>query len=143
MRFLLAVFLFASSTAQASWFQEYCNTGEGTVKVSQGHNENQISVTTRTWNNGTLKDRRTVLPNATLEVSSSKELENESKKYCSPDGSGGMITWTNVNYKKVQISNQDGALFSKNIVGVSEDRRFVKAFLICELNGNSESPCTP
>lgn len=131
--------LLVGTSVQASSYQEFCSNGEGTVKLTQGHIYNEISVTERIRNEGQFLDKRVVLPDADVLILKAELLEQEKSNPCDDDF--GIIYWREVVYKKIRITNPDGSLFSQNIVGVSRDKRFVEASVICEAFGNSIYGC--
>lgn len=130
--------------AQASWYEENCSNAEGTVKLAMGHNENFTAVTERVYDQGYSTD--TVIKDEAgdieFEFSGEKQLERTSSDSCLPGTEYGFASWRKVTYRIVTLKKANGGLFSKSTVGVSEDLKTVKASLLCELNGNSESICT-
>ena len=140
---LFAAVVALSSEASASWYQEYCSNGEGTVKLSTGHNDNIATGTIRDWSGGNLvvqtldlSDRDTYVMTVTQE----KELSKQSGRSC---GSGGEGVWSSrtVNYRRVAFKKADGSLFPANTVGVSRDQKSIQADLICEMEMSGMMPC--
>lgn len=132
--------LLGSTPLQASSFQEYCSNAMATVKVARGHIANEISVTERIakdW--GAFIDQKLVLPDAYVGVMESKQLEENKDTVC--DGKWGVFYWRDVFYKKIRVVQLDGSLFPSNVLGVSKDKTYVEATVICEEHGNSETMC--
>ncbi len=129
---------------KASFFQIYCSNGEGTVKTSDGHIENQITLTERLWDqHGHQTDTPFVFNQGDLVVTKSSEisLEKSLEEHCAPGDEYGWTGWREITAHKISISMPNGAEFSKKFIGLSEDRRSVNAYLICEDFGNSEMAC--
>ena len=132
-----------SLTANASYFQEHCSNAARTVAVSSGHSKNQVALTEQIDGD----DGRSVKPvlldfhDVAVDDVETRELEQESKKFCHKDRAEGYATWRTLAYKKAVIRKHDGSSFSKDIIGVSEDGKSITASLICEVQGNSETLC--
>lgn len=140
---LFAATIALSSQASASWYQEYCSNGEGTTRVSSGHNDNTTTLTVRVWSNSGLSESTLDLStaeNIDMQVTNEKELSKESTQSCGTSGHG-MWSGRTVNYRRVTFTKTDGGLFPKGTVGISKDRKSVQADLICEIQMNSETLC--
>jgi hypothetical protein len=130
---------FLATPIQASSFQEYCSNAMGTVKVARGHMVNEVSVTERVAKDWAFVDQRVILPDAFVGVVEAKQLEESKDTVC--DGKWGVFYWREVFFKKIRLVQQDGSLFSGNVLGVSKDKSYVDATVICEEHGNSEVIC--
>ena len=126
MRYLAAFFmLLLSINVKASFVQEYCSNGEGTVMTASGHNNNFVQVTERFFNHGNPLETKIKLRRGNLAINKTNSTEIariNTSKWC----------WQDISTKQISISKNDGTTFSKNIVGVSEDKKSVNAFIICE-----------
>ena len=142
---ILVSLVLVGMSAQASWFQEYCTSADGTTKMAQGHDENYIQLTERSYDQDWNKKEKIVRDeNGTLNYSnvSEQELEKEFQSGCREGGGGtGLSSWRQVYYRKVQITKADNSMFSQDTVGVSSDLTTVTASMICENLGSSEVIC--
>jgi hypothetical protein len=132
-------FLWIATNVQASSFQEYCSNGAATVKIARGHIENEVSVTQRVKKEWSFVNQKVILPSPLILVKEVKQLEEHRDTVCT--GEWGVFYWRDVFYKRIQILQEDGSLFAPNTLGVSKDKRFVEASVICEEQGNSEVNC--
>lgn len=137
---ILASLLILGLQANASWFQEHCSNGEGTVKMADGHDDFLTQVTEREWKDGGY-ETKLVTEGLTVETVRETKIVEESSNSCDPKEGFGWASWHNVNHREIVIRKEDGSLFSRNTVGVSDDLKTVRAQVICELWGNSESAC--
>jgi hypothetical protein len=141
---MLATIVFAGMSAQASWYQESCSNGEGTVKLAHGHNDNFISYTTRVYDgNGGVEENivRDESGDLRFEIVEEKELAKESHQSCDGTNQIGFGTWKNVTYRRVKITKADGSAFNENTLELSQDKQSIVTSMICEENGNSEILC--
>lgn len=140
MKYVILGLILVSSNAQASWFQDYCSNAEGTVRIAQGHNENEIKVTaSKILKDGTVQRQPVILEDAFVTPIEVKELETESNQTCTSQW--GSSTWRNLRYQIIRIERPEGPVFSQDIIGVSADGRSIEAKVICEEKGNSEIFC--
>lgn len=141
MKHILLSLLFVSSAAQASWYQEYCSTADGSTRIAHGHNENEITVTQYTYaKDGTSTKASLVLADSQFDFSDTKILEETANTNCKT--AWGFSTWKNVRYHKVKITKADGTAFPAGIVGLTSDGLSIQASVLCEENGNSEAFCS-
>lgn len=131
--------------ARASFFQEYCSSAETTVKMSSGHIENKLQVTERKYLNGGHLDRVRPLDQQEFEVSVVKETEllKEMNHSCPAGSQVGWTAWHQIHAREIEIRRRDGGLIDSDVVGVTPDRRQIKATLLCEMRGNGQRPCSP
>lgn len=142
---LMFALLVLGSNASASWFQENCSNAQGTVKTASGHNDNSITLTESTFT----ADGREISKKIDVDLSSvvqvaSSEKELFSKVQSGKCQSGDSSTFygsQKVTYQRLVLRQVDDRLFSKNIVGVSKDRKTVTAHLICDRQVANEMPC--
>lgn len=132
-----------NSVAQASWFQEHCSNGEGTLKMGMGHNENYVRYTERTYASEGMKEtiRRDDEGGLRYDIVKETPLDSSSHQACLPNEDFGYGTWRAVKYRQVVIRHEDGKPFSKDAVGVSKDLMTLTADVVCEHNGNSQIYC--
>ena len=140
---ILFSLLFSSLGAKASYFQNYCGNAEGTVRVADGHDENYFMLTERVWGDHGVSEKQIKYIDYELSEKSSKsiEIENSFENSCKDGDETGYGSWKVVTSKVVTVYKVDGSLFSEDIVGVSEDRKTVSAYVICEENGSSMVLC--
>lgn len=131
--------LCCAAPIQASSFQEYCSNATATVRVARGHIVNEVSVTERIPKDWAFVDQKVILPDAFVGVVEAKQLEENKETVC--DGKWGVFYWKEVFFKKIRLVQLDGSLFSSNVLGVSKDKTYVDANVICEVHGNSEVMC--
>ena len=138
---ILIGLMFAGSLANASWFQNNCSNGAGTVKLADGHDDFYIRLTEQKWENDQIKE--TILEDERFQAEYSNEVvvHESSESSCNQEQGWGFATWYNVKQMTVTITKSDGSLFTEHTLGVSQDRKSVKAFMICEEFGNSEAVC--
>ncbi|RYZ82323.1 MAG: hypothetical protein EOP04_22260, partial [Proteobacteria bacterium] len=69
MRKILCGLLLFSSSAHASWLQEYCSNAEGTVKLASGHDKNYVELTSKTYGvYGMITVKPVIIENARFDV---------------------------------------------------------------------------
>ena len=139
---LCSAALLAASQAQASWFQTYCSTADGTLAQATGHSEWYFNATQRTWDTTGRVDTKLALEGVDTVSSAEQTLVQESGTSCQPGDEYGVGTWRSVTYAKVRVTKTDGSLFPENVVGVTDDRTAIEASWLCETNGNSMMPCS-
>ena len=128
-------------SANASYYQSFCSNGEGTVKIAEGHNTDFKRLTERKWNgDGTYTDTL-VEGGMRHEFTDDKEMHSETKTSCGDGDEYGLAFWVMTIARKVTIVREDGSLFSKDTIGVSEDLKSVHAYVICQEEGNSDYLC--
>lgn len=132
-----------AESAQASWWQTYCRNGEGTTLWSEGHDENKTWVTYRSTGGNARIDKKIEVLNPNIRSVSETQLKYEDGNSCKPGDEYGTGWAHNVSYKEVRIYRGSGKPFSDQIVGVSADKMYVTAHLICESNLKDEIPCGP
>jgi len=144
---LATALIIGTTTAHASFYQDYCSNAEGSTKTSEGHVSNNISVTERSYNQATgqiinnvveLGDQKakvTVEENMTI-----SELD-ESEGCDTTNPSSGFYSVTTTSIERVTITKLDGSKFSKNTLGVSDNLMAVETTLICEKQISSEAYC--
>jgi hypothetical protein len=136
--------LVISTSAQASWYQTFCSNAEGTTRTANGHNQNFTQLTKREWTNRgpvetIIRDEENKL--RVEQVGEQKSIVNEQKQSCRKPGMGGVWNSHNVSAGKYKITNDDGSLFDKDIVGVSEDLKSVEVEFICQADMNGLIMC--
>ena len=139
MKNFLFWLLVSSTSGQASSFQEYCSNASATVKVARGHISNEVSVTERIPKDWAFIDQKLVLDDAFVGVEESRQIDESKDTVC--EGKWGVYYWRHVFYKKIRVVRPDGSPFSGNVIGVSPDKSYVEATVICEEFGNSEVMC--
>lgn len=141
--FLVIAVTLVSLGARASWFQEYCSNGEGTLRIAQGHNESFIEYTIREYGPEGVRESRVRDEQGDLrwDASAEQDLVRESHQGCVPGQSFGFGSWKTVTYQRKVIRRADGQKFPKDAVGVSEDGLTLTADMICQNDGNSEILC--
>jgi|GEM_PF-6516048 len=133
-----------TTAAQASYFQINCSNADGTIMTGSGHGHNFVQLTKYSSDqNGSKQEtirfeRGTVQKQDTLKT---VKLLEESKQSCRKPGEGGYASHHAVSASVVTFMNADGSLFDGNVMGVSKDRKTVKAELICETNVNNIILC--
>lgn len=145
-----AIFVFSTLIltfhARASWFQTYCSNGESTIQIARGHDENFVSLTKKRWDRKSRTYIKTIvqLDLSTIKYSDSQvtALEETSNFSCYKNGVEGLATWKQVTAQNVAIAKRDGTSFMEDMPGISQDKRSINAFVICEHNGNGEGPCS-
>lgn len=135
-----AAFL-AASQAQASWFQSYCTSADGTLTQASGHNELYFHATQRTWDTSGRVDVKLPLEGVQTVASDVTTLIQETTDSCKPGDQYGVASWHNVTFSRVRITNDDGSLFPENVVGATSDRTAIETTWLCEHKGNSLGPC--
>jgi len=132
-----------SNAAQASWYQGFCSNAEGTIKTANGHSANFIQLTKRAWIGGKMTETVIRDEERGIRVSEAKKTEilNKSEESCDSNGGSGIFENRTVYFSQAKLVNQDGSLFDKNIVGVSQDLKSVDAILLCETNINGLTMC--
>jgi hypothetical protein len=138
-RFCFGFLLASSSSVQASSFQEYCSNAMATVKIARGHIVNEVSVTERVQKGWAFVDQRILLPDAYVSVEDVRQLDEKKETVC--QGQWGVFYWRDVYYKRIRVIQPDGSLFSPHVLGVSQDKTYIEATVICEEHGNSEVIC--
>lgn len=141
---IIATVLVTTLSANASFFQNYCSNAQGTTTTADGHAEFYTKVTSRTWDNGNQIDKVIELDLDKVDLSTFDEVKisEQISKYCEPGSSSGYVSWEYVITKKVILTNRDGSLFSKDIVGVSDDQKTISTMVICTEEGNSRTDCS-
>jgi hypothetical protein len=133
-----------TTAAQASYFQVNCSNADGSIMTGSGHSENFVQLTKYTHDdNGPKKiiirfEDGKVFHQDTIK---SVSLIDESKQVCRKPGEGGFASRHSVSASIVTFVNADGSLFDEEIMGVSQDRKTVKAELLCETNMNAMILC--
>lgn len=139
---VLPISIFLSVSANASFFQTYCSNAEGTVKWSQGHNDNTLVITKRSWEGGNLSEETLTVPQweITYKVNEEKDILSEASSNCPADSDWGVAKWRTVKWQAVELKRQDGSPFHSDVVGVNSQGA-INTILICEEKGNSQSYC--
>jgi len=142
-KLILVAIVAASFSAQASFYQENCSNGAATIKLNNGHVQNGIILTERSYGNGGVNSQEIEYKRGSLQIDSLNELEisADTTTSCQPGSTGGMVSWTKVTTKDVVIKKADGSMFPDTTLGLNSNRMEVKATVICELNGNSRTSC--
>ena len=142
-KFLFIILTLATFSVQGSYIQEYCNNGEGTVRMASGHSQNFLFVTKRTWKESRYTDTVVNMDifDVVLDYSNEFTLESTSTSSCQEGDKWGVGSWKIVTAKRIIITKDDGSEFSENILGVSSDKKSVGAFWICEKYGSSFRIC--
>lgn len=133
-----------TTAAHASYFQVNCSNADGSIMTGSGHSDNYVQLTKYTsTDKGPKKEairfeRGTVHQQDTIK---SVSLVDESFQSCRKPGEPGFASHRSVSASTVTFVNAEGSLFDADIMGVSKDRKTVKADLICEHNMNSMILC--
>jgi hypothetical protein len=136
--------MLVTTAAEASYFQVNCSNADGSISSGSGHSQNYVQLTKYSYdNNGPKKElvrfeRGQLHQQSTLK---SVKLVSEQKQACHKTGEGGFSSSRVVSASVVTFVNADGSLFDAEIMGVSKDRKTVKAELICETNVNNMIFC--
>jgi hypothetical protein len=138
---LTAMILTSASTAQASWYQDYCSNAESTVRLAHGHNDFFVEVTERNYDGKQVREQRIREGLEYSILGDEIKVSESSQQHCNPGEEMGWTSWQKVNAMKVRITRKDGELFSEKVVGVTSDRKAVEAFVICQNDGNSMMMC--
>ncbi|MGZ5278687.1 MAG: hypothetical protein ACXWC9_02020 [Pseudobdellovibrionaceae bacterium] len=130
-------------SAQASYFQINCSNADHTVATASGHSKNSVTLTEYSYgdNGPVYKSVELDAFNVNNEGLKTTQLHEERKGGCVPGQSTGFMSYKSVSYHQVRIQMTDGSLFSKNIIGVSQDLKSIEAFLICEQEVNNMIGC--
>jgi hypothetical protein len=110
-----------------------------TVKIARGHIVNEVLVTERVQKDWAFVDQKIILPDAYVSVEDVIQLDEQKETVC--QGQWGVFYWRDVYYKRIRVVQQDGSLFSPHVLGVSKDKSYVEATVVCEEHGNSEVIC--
>jgi len=139
---LLILGLF-SNTASASFYQRICSSADGYTKKADGHLAFHTTLTNIDYENGERIETPITLDydSFKIETLSSKKLISENSSNCDKKYGSGFANWRNVTFETIEITKNDGSLFPKGVVGVSQDRTKVTADLLCEEDGNSQVFC--
>jgi len=135
--------LAVAQSAQASYFQINCSNADRTVATASGHSKSSVTLTEYSYgDNGPVYKSVELDPHAVeTEVLKNTQLHEERKGGCAPDQTTGFMSYNSVSYENVRFQMRDGSLFSKEILGVSQDLKSVEAFLICEQEVNNMIGC--
>ena len=136
----LAIAFLFSVSANASFYQISCSNADGTTTSANGHVENFLKVTKFTYQgNEAVKEIIDLDKIDTVEVAYSNDQLIERK---TTDGCpASWISWQETRVVSISITNKDGSLFDKGIVGVSQDLKSINTHLICQEDGNSMVFC--
>lgn len=145
MKFLFMLLAFSISTPSfASFFQTNCSNAEGTTRWTQGHVENTLFLTKRSWEGGVRSEEVVKIPQWEIEYNAinEHEIHKEASSNCPANADWGIAKWRTLTWVQVELKRVNGIPFNTDFVGVNSEGS-IQTYLICEQVGNSQTYCGP
>lgn len=140
---LIALMVLGSAQAHASWYQVRCQNVDETVQLNSGHSEN--SLTLKFVREDGQKVALELGPEYVFKLSEKTVISDVNYTKCLPGSDTGVWMRREISTQKVLIARADGAEIADQGFGyhpdLSEDRKSIKAHLICELEMNNMAFC--